>query len=201
MCECKRRRATTHTFTVFSPLEDKAEGLHQILLQKSIKSTVFKLWFSMSGWCSNSQICQVCSCMTILRSPAVNQLFSCRAEFWMHLCNLLQPLSAPLGMHARGSWPLQLGNAAQKSPALQHVCHSLLRGNDRRAREHRGTPLGCFNLTLMTQLPVSSKCLGSSSLVSLTPGFSRLFHNAANCLNLFWKFRADGWKGEADFQQ
>lgn len=54
---------------------------------------------------------------------------------------------------------------------------------------------------LMTWLPVSSKCWGSSSLVSLTPGCSSLFRSAANYLNLFWNFRANGWKEETDFQQ
>lgn len=59
--------------------------------------------------------------------------------------------------------------AAWKSAALQHLCPGLVTGNDRRrAREHRGTPLGCFNSTLMTRLPVSSKCWGSSSLLSLS---------------------------------
>lgn len=38
------------------------------------------------------------------------------------MCLLLYPVSAPRGMHARGSWPPQLGNAAQMSPALQQVC-------------------------------------------------------------------------------
>lgn len=96
---------------------------------------------------------QVCSCASTL---------SFQAHLW-----------APRSRHARRSWLFQLGIAAQKSPALQHVCHTLLTGHGRRrAREHRGTPLGCFNWTLMNRLPVSSKCWGSSSLVSLTPGYS-----------------------------
>lgn len=66
-----------------------------------------QLWFSMSGWCRNSQICLSVRCrwaltrsyrgaLQLISCPAAGQSFGCRS-----LPSAL-PVSAPVSMHAQG---------------------------------------------------------------------------------------------------
>lgn len=84
----------------------------------------------------------------LVRSPAVNQPLKHGVVCSMLLPCLLYPVSAPLSMHAKASWPPQLENAAQMSPALLHVCCVPLTGNERGRKSglNSGTQAGHFNL-------------------------------------------------------
>lgn len=65
----------------------------------------------------------------LVRSPSLARRLSCGAACLMLPPCLLYPVSAPLGMQARGSWHPQLETAAQMRPALLHVCRVPLTGN------------------------------------------------------------------------